>query len=58
MSRNPPKVLGYVWDWFVEVYGGIPLTFAELAAWAELRNIPLEPWEALLLSKLSRMSDG
>lgn len=57
-SRKLPAALGYLWSWFVEVYGGTPLTYTELAAWAGLRQIELEPHEAHLLTQLSRLSHG
>lgn len=55
-----PAPLAYLLDWFNEVgpclssgMGPVPLTFAEIGAWAALRGIALAPWEAQGLRVLS-----
>lgn len=54
-SRNRPKLLFYVWEWFCEVFQGEPLSFQELYAWSSLRNIPVDRNEVKLLRDLSKL---
>lgn len=52
-----PQGCAYVWTWFCEIstarpwspHGPQALSFAELAAWAQLTGRRLEPWEVELL---------
>lgn len=57
-----PAPIAYVLEWFDEVgpclssgMGPVPLTFAEIGAWADLRRIALAPWEAQALRLLSEV---
>lgn len=57
-----PEPLAYILGWFNEVgpclssgMGPVPLTFAEIGAWAALRRIALAPWEAQALRLLSEV---
>lgn len=56
-SRNPPKPFLYVWQWFLEMQTGLPLTFQELKAWGELKQIELKKIEIEILTKLTRLSN-
>ena len=33
--------------------GAVPLSWAEIASWRQLTGVPIEPWEARLLRRLS-----
>lgn len=54
-SRNRPKLLFHVWEWFCEVFQGEPLCFQEIQAWSSLRGIPLDRDEVKLLRDLSKL---
>lgn len=54
-SRNPPKTLYHVWEWFLELYNGSPLSYNELLSWSTLRQVPLERYESKLLVDLSKI---
>lgn len=50
-----PEELGYIWEWFREVFSGEPLTFSEMQAWAQLTGKRLLGWEAELIKSLDRI---
>jgi hypothetical protein len=56
-SRNRPKALYYIWEWFVQIYTGEPLTYREVLAWSTLTGSTLQAFEANLLIQLSRYSN-
>lgn len=55
-SRNRPRALYYVWEWFVQIYTGEQLTYQEVLAWSLLNGLNLQAFEANLLTQLSRYS--
>ena len=55
-----PAELRYLLDWLMDagpalpgMSGPVPLTWVELQAWATLTGVPLRPWEAQTLRRLS-----
>lgn len=49
-------LLGYLWEvgpTLVAGMGAGPITHGELLAWMDLTGIPLQPWEARFLRRLS-----
>jgi hypothetical protein len=54
-SRNPPKKLFYIWEWFIEIYSGEPISYQELHAWSVLRNTPVDRNETKVIIDLSRL---
>ncbi len=60
---RPPAAALYLFGWFNELSGGrqsngfgpAPFSFAEIAAWSELRGVRLAPWEVDCLKLLDRL---
>jgi hypothetical protein len=52
----PPPAARLVWDTFWAIYGGQPLTFAEIAAWSGLTGEDLTPGEAEAVKALSMVA--
>lgn len=50
-----PEELRYIWEWYLEIRTGDPLTFTEIKSWAELTHQPLLVWEVDLLRTLDRI---
>jgi hypothetical protein len=48
-----PGAVEYIWEWFRELspgrmiteFGPGNLTYTEIKAWADLKRIPIKPWE-------------
>lgn len=64
MKRKPPQLadapempqeLGYLWEWFREVFTGQPLTFGEMESWSNMTGKRLRGWEAELIKSLDRI---
>lgn len=61
MPEMPPVeaggyLIGYLWEIGPTMGGGMgasPITHEEILAWAVLLGVPLQPWEARLLRRLS-----
>lgn len=45
----------YLWDWFLEMRSGEPLTYTEIKSWAELTLQKLMPWEVEVMRLLDRL---
>lgn len=52
---EPPQELLYLYDWFLELYSGHPLTFSELLSWTQMMRITVEPWEIDAIRSLERI---
>lgn len=57
-----PIELTYLWSWFLELAAGIDaglgapvVTWRDVAAWASLMRISLEPWESRALVDLGQL---
>ena len=50
-----PHELVYLWDWYLEMRTGEPLTFTEMYHWAKLTQTELGTWEVDLLRSIDRL---
>jgi len=50
-----PEELRYIWDWFVEVSCGQPLTYTEMFHWSQVTGNRVAGWEAELIRSLDRI---
>jgi len=58
-----PMEIEHVWAYFLELsstrpigYSGpLPITYQEIAAWKELTDTPLSPWEVEAIKRLDRI---
>lgn len=50
-----PEELRYIWDWYLEMRSGEPLTFTEIKSWAELTQQTLLAWEVDLVRMLDKL---
>lgn len=54
-----PHIVGYLWNWFVELDAGIDssmgppvITWVALKAWSEMTGVEPDPWECRALVQL------
>lgn len=52
---DPPQELMYLWEWFLQLFSGQPLTFSELHAWMQVTRTRVEPWEVEAIRSLERV---
>lgn len=50
-----PEELRYIWEWYLEMRSGEPLTFTEIKSWAELTQQTLLAWEVDLVRTLDKL---
>jgi hypothetical protein len=50
-----PEEFRYIWDWYLEMRSGDPLTFTEIKSWSELTHQTLLAWEVDLVRTLDRL---
>jgi len=64
LKRKPPQLadapempqeLGYLWEWFREVFTGRELTYGEMESWSRMTGKRLRGWEAELIKSLDRI---
>lgn len=58
LSRNPPKPLFHVWEWFLQIAIGQPITQVEIAAFFHIRNIRPTRIELDTLTELRKLYHG
>ncbi|AUR88717.1 hypothetical protein NVP2117O_39 [Vibrio phage 2.117.O._10N.261.45.E9] len=52
---TPPPSMKYVWDWYIDLHSGVPLSYTELEAWCRMTGRDLLSWEVDLLRALDRL---
>lgn len=51
-----PEEVKYIWEWYLRVRGREPLTFQEIASWAQLTGVEPSPAEVEAIRKLDQMN--
>lgn len=57
-SYRKPAVLYYLWEWFCDIYQGVPITYQELAAWSGMTGTKLHLFEIDLLKRLTNLANN
>lgn len=51
----PPEGITYLWEWYLEMRTGEPLTFSEIRNWSDLTKQELKAWEVDVIRTLDRL---